>query len=590
MNRRKTIHNDTDKPLKPKETMLRLWSYLKKDKIRILFVTFMVLCSTLAVVIAPLLVAKGIDNYIAKKSLDGLLIIVIILAILYIIRSVFTRISNFTMVKVTEKTLYNLRKDLFNHLQQLSLSFFDRNKKGDLMSRFTNDISIIDEALSETIVSLINSVITLIGVTTIIFIINPILAFTTILTIPLFFVLVFKIGNKSGELFAKQQKQLGELNSYTEEMISGMKVIKSYVKEDKTIEEFDKYNRDLIDTSINAQIVSNLIMPTNMAITNLSHILLFLVGAIMTVKGMATVGSILAFLNYSNMFRRPINQLGFLYASIQGALAGAERVFEVMDTEIEVKNVDKPLPFDNIKGNVVLENVNFSYIKGKRVLKNISIKVKKGENIALVGPTGAGKTTIINLLTRFYDIDSGMITIDGIDISNVHQDDLRSKIGIVLQDTYLFRGTVKENIKYGKMDATDEEVTLAAMKAEAHSFIRRLPEGYESIIDEEGSNLSQGERQLISIARAILADPEILILDEATSSVDTRTEQAINQGMKELSKGRTTFVIAHRLSTIQKADTILVINNGEIIESGSHEELLKKKAFYYNLYNNQFNI
>ncbi|MDD2377604.1 MAG: ABC transporter ATP-binding protein [Bacilli bacterium] len=590
MSKKQVIHNEMDKPIKPKETMLRLWRYLKKDKIRLIFVAFMVICSTLSSIIAPLLLAKGIDSYIAKKTLDGLLIIIIFLAVLYVMHAVFTRIANLTMVKITEKTLYHIRKDLFNHLQKLSLSFFDRNKKGDLMSRFTNDITIIDEALSDAIVSMINSTITLIGVTTIMFIINPILAITTIATVPLFFILVFKIGSKAGELFAKQQKQLGKLNSYTEEMITGMKVIKSYVKEEKATEEFDKYNHNFVDTSIKAQIISNLIMPTNMAITNLSHILLFLVGAIMTVNGMATVGSILAFLNYSNMFRRPINQIGILYASIQGALAGAERVFEIMDTKIEVENIPNPLPFNKIKGEVLLENVNFSYTPGKQILKNINIKVEPGKNIALVGPTGAGKTTIINLLNRFYDIDSGVIKIDGTDIKKVNQNDLRRKIGIVLQDTYLFRGTVKENIKYGNMEATDEEVIDAAIKSESHSFIHRLPEGYDSMIDEEGGNLSQGQRQLISIARAILADPEILILDEATSSVDTRTEQAISQGMKELAKGRTTFIIAHRLSTIKNADMILVINDGEIIEKGNHEQLLEAKGFYYNLYSNQFNI
>jgi len=585
----KNENKDMDVAKNPMLALKRLWKYLIRQKKLLILITVMVIISSIASIVAPLLMKMGVDNYISKNDLDGLALILIILAIIYVVNSLISYFNQFIMVKVTEKSLYNLRKDLFEHLEKLSLSFFDRNKKGDLMSRFTNDITTISDALSDAVVQVISSLIILIGVTIVMFVVNPILAFVTIITVPFFFIAVFKIGGKAGVYFFKQQKNLGDLNAYSEEMISGMKVIKSYVKEEDALEEFRVHNQRFKDISIKSQLYANLIIPANVAMTNISDVLMIAVGAILTLNNMATVGTILAFFTFSNMFRRPINQLGSLYSSIQSALAGAERVFEIMDEPIEIKDVKNALTFDKIKGDVSLKEVNFSYVKGKPVLKNINIEVKAGEYIALVGPTGAGKTTIVNLLTRFYDIDSGKITIDGIDISKVKKEDLRHKIGIVLQDTYLFKGTVKDNIRYGKMNASDEEVIEAAKKAQAHNFIHRLPNGYESFVDEEGSNFSQGQRQLISIARAILADPQILILDEATSSVDTRTEIEIQKGMLELMKNRTSFVIAHRLSTIRDAKEILVLNNGEIIERGNHEGLLEQKGFYYDLYMSQFN-
>lgn len=574
--------------MNPKATIARLWGYLKKYKWRLWLITLMVIASTIASVLAPLIMSFAIDDFIGKGNLNGLLWVLLILGMIYVLHSVFTWVMNVVMVTVSEGSLYHLRKDLFEHLQSLSLSFFDQNKKGDLMSRFTNDISIISDALSDAVTQIISSVITLIGVTLIMFIMNPILAITTIITVPFFFILVAYIGKKSGEFYERQQKTVGDVSSYAEEMMSGMKVIKSYGKEEDATQKFEMKNQQLRDTSIKAEVYANLVMPINLAITNLGQVLLIGVGAYLVLNGGTTIGGILAFLTYSSMFRRPINQLASLYASIQGALAGAERIFEIIDTPVEIIDDPQAREFHDIKGNVTFDHVTFSYVKGKPILKDINLSVKAGENMAIVGPTGAGKTTFINLLSRFYEIDKGKILIDDVDITTVKKSDLRKKIGIVLQDTYLFKGTVKENIKYGNRTATDEEIIAASKKAQAHSFIHRLPNGYDSLVEEEGSNFSQGQRQLISIARAILADPEILILDEATSNVDTRTEVAIQDGMKELMKGRTSFVIAHRLSTIRESDCILVMNQGEIIESGTHEELIKQKGFYYQLYMSQF--
>lgn len=576
------------KAVNPKKTIKRLWNYLKKEKLQLGIMIFFVLFATIFSVISPYLLSVAVDQFLGKEDMRPLFYLCLLLVILYTLNSFFRWMQNFIMARVSEQAMYELKKDLFHHLEKLDLSFFDRNKKGDLMSRFTNDITIIDDALSEAVIQIVSSVISLIGITVIMFVMNPILAITTIITVPIFFFIVVKIGVASGKYFMKQQNSLGTLNSHAEEMMTGMKVIKSYCKEKESVSEFEHYNNELRDVSIKAELYSNLVIPANIAVSNIGYVLLIAVGAIMTVRGGATVGTILAFVTYSDMFRRPINQLATLYASIQAALAGAERVFEIIDQKVEITDIKNPVLFENIEGNVTLEHVDFGYGPKKMILKDINLEVEAGKSIALVGPTGAGKTTVVNLITRFYDINHGVIKIDGIDITKVKQKDLRLKIGVVLQETHLFKGTVKENIKYGNMLATDEQVIEASKKAQAHQFIHRLPDGYDSLVEEEGSNFSEGERQLIAIARAILADPDILILDEATSNVDTRTEMQINQGMKELMNGRTSFVIAHRLSTIRNADTILVLNHGEIIEKGNHEELLAQKGFYYELYMSQF--
>ncbi|MDD2518899.1 MAG: ABC transporter ATP-binding protein [Bacilli bacterium] len=577
-----------NKATKPKETIKRIWNYLQEEKKSIIIVVIMVILSTIISVLSPVLILIAIDEFIAHSQLKSLETLLILLAIIYFLTSLLNYLSGFFMVSVSERALYKLRRDLFNHLEKLSLNFFDKNKKGDLMSRFTNDITVISETLSDVVIQVINSVLILIGVGIIMFVINPLLALTTVITVPLFFFIVLKIGERVGRYYKERQEVLGSLNAYTEERISGIEVVKSYGKEEKAVAKFVEHNNRLKETSIRAQLYSSLIMPTNIAISNITSILLISVGALLTINGKATVGSILAFLTYSKMFNRPVTQLATIYSSIQSALAGAERIFDIIDYPIEVLDAKNAVSLTKIKGDVEFNNVNFGYLEDELVLKNFNLKVKSGEHIALVGPTGAGKTTIINLLSRFYNLNSGTITIDGKDISKVKIADLRKITGIVLQDTHLFKGTVFDNIRYSKMDATLEEVIEACKKSQAHSFIRRLPDGYYSEVEEEGSNFSQGQRQLISIARAILADHEILILDEATSNVDTRTEIAIQKGMEKLMERKTSFVIAHRLSTIERSDKIIVINNGEIVESGNHADLIAKKGFYYNLYKSQF--
>jgi ATP-binding cassette subfamily B protein len=414
------------------------------------------------------------------------------------------------------------------------------------------------------------------------------LALISMLTFPLILVITKLIAKYTREKFREQQINLGNLNGMIEETLTAQRIVKVYCKEEETIKDFKKINERLREASVKAQIFSGFMGPSSNLINNLSFAIIAGIGGYMAVKGLVTVGLISAFLNYSKQFGRPINQIANLYNTIQSAIAGAERVFETMDEKPDFIDKKDAIDLKEVKGNVVFKNVDFAYNKGVKVLKNANFTAKQGETIALVGPTGAGKTTIINLLTRFYEINSGEILIDQVNIKDVKKDSLRSKLGIVLQDTYLFSESVRENIRYGRLNATDEEVEKAAKLANAHHFITLLPEGYNTKLSEEGSNLSQGQRQLLAIARAILADPSILILDEATSSVDTRTEVQIQKAMLNLMKDRTSFVIAHRLSTIKEADMILVINNGEIIEKGTHESLLDNKGFYYNLYNSQF--
>ncbi|MBP5694319.1 MAG: ABC transporter ATP-binding protein, partial [Bacilli bacterium] len=502
------------------KTLLRLWKFLKDFKGKIVIVVIFNIVATAGSIIGPLLAGNAIDDYIQVADLEGLKNLLFILFGIYLANALFTWLSTYGMAKISESTLYQIRKKLFDHLEKLPLSYFDQNKKGDIMSRFTNDIAVISEALTEALMQILSSLITIIGVSFIMFKVNWILALVTMATVPLFFFFAFKLGVKSGKLYNKQRDVLGKLSSYSEEMFTGMKVVKSYVAEDESIEEFNKDNEEVRDISIKSQIVGNLIMPINGFVGNLGHILLIAVGAIMVVNGNCTIGVILIFMKYSNLFRRPINQLASLFAGVQSALAGANRVFEVMDVDSEFEEENKLLPFNSVVGHVKFVDVSFSYVKDKKILSNINLDAQPGETIALVGPTGAGKTTIVNLLTRFYDIEKGNIYIDGIDIREVKKVDLRQKIGLVLQDTYLFKGTVADNIRYGNKDATMDEIIEACRQAQAHSFIHRLPNGYDTVVEEEGLNFSQGERQLISIARAILSDPEILILDEATSNID----------------------------------------------------------------------
>ncbi|HOA80673.1 MAG TPA: ABC transporter ATP-binding protein [Defluviitaleaceae bacterium] len=456
------------------------------------------------------------------------------------------------------------------------------------MSRLTNDIDNISNTLNTSTTQVISSIITILGTVIMMLYLNPFLTFVNMLVIPTMMLITSKIAKRTRKYFLNQQESLGKLNGIIEECISGQKLVKVFTREEKQIEEFNNSNDDLKKIGIKALILSGFIPPLINLLNNINFAFIAGIGGWLAVKEIITIGVIASFINYSKQFTRPINELANQFNMLQTAIAGAERVFEIMDEKPEKEDEEDAIKLSKISGKVDFENVDFSYDEKTPVLKNVNLHINPGETITLVGPTGAGKTTIINLLTRFYDIQKGSIKIDGVDIKKINRKSLRSSLGIVLQDAYLFSETVRENIRYGRLDATDEEVERAAKLANAHKFIQRLPQGYDTILSEDASNLSQGQKQLLTIARAILANPSILILDEATSSVDTRTEMHIQEAMLNLMKGRTSFVIAHRLSTIRDASQIVVINDGQIIEKGSHDELLKQKGFYYNLYMTQF--
>jgi len=570
-----------------KGTLKRIWQYMEKQKGAIICSVIFVIISTISGLIAPYLIGITIDDYIIPQDLNGTLKYLILLAAVYLLTSIFTWLQNLFMVRVSLQTIRNLRRDLFQKFHTLSLRFFDKHAHGDLMSRVTNDIESLNQALSQSVIQIISSFLMVSGVAISMFILNWFLAIVSLIIVPLIIYTTKIIIKHSSRNFIKRQYDLGELNGYIEETISGNEVITLFSQENKTFTEFNDINERLRKSATAADLISGLLGPINNFINNLGLALIIGVGAIMTVKGLATVGIIAAFVTYSRQFFRPINQLSNLLNTFQSAIAGAERVFEVMDEPEDIHDKQNAKPVESFKGHVTFSHVHFSYEQNKPVLKDITFQAKPGQKIALVGPTGSGKTTIINLLMRFYDIQSGYIDIDGENIQNYKINQLRERIGIVLQDTVLFSGTIMDNIRYGRLDATDTEVITAAKMASAHRFIKHLPQQYDTKVISGGSSLSQGQRQLLAIARAILADSDILILDEATSSIDTKTEIEIQRGLDQLSKGRTSFVIAHRLKTIERADQILVIYHGELIEAGTHEELLAEKGFYWKLHNSQ---
>lgn len=571
-----------------KGTLKKIWKYLAIEK-KGLFITFILVLITIAAGLsAPYYIAKIIDKFISQGDTEGLQSSAFMLIAIYLTGAVATWIQSYTMIGIAQRTVALIRKELFGKIQTLPLSFLDSKDKGDLMSRLTNDIDNISNTLNQSVTQFISSALLITGSAILMFIVNWQLACVAVLTIPLIIFIIKGIVKIAGKYFREQQKNLGELNSIIEEKVSGQKVIKTYVREKEVITEFIEKNNSLKEAAIKAQVLSGLMGPIMNFTNNLRFAIIVSFGAWFSVLGIATIGTIAAFINYSRQFGRPISQLAQLYTTIQSAIAGAERVFDIMEKQSEFCEKGDKTDIEHLKGTVEFENVDFSYEEKTPVLKNINFKADPGQTIALVGPTGAGKTTIINLLTRFYEIDNGTIKLDGIDINNITKKSLRKRLGIVLQDTYLFSDTVRENIRFGRLNATDEEVENVAKLANAHQFIERLPQGYDTILSEEANNLSQGQRQLLAIARAILADHDILILDEATSNVDTRTEIHIQEALLKLMKGKTSFIIAHRLSTIREADAIMVIKNGEIIEKGDHHTLLAEKGFYHNLYNSQF--
>lgn len=571
-----------------KGTIKRLLGYLIEKKFNIFIVFILCFVTTLISILGTRLNGYTIDKFIETGDMKGLAFICIILVLMYLVNIFSTYYQNIVMVKISQRVSAKIRKELFTALQKLPLKYFDNNSSGDLMSRLTNDVDNINTTLSQSVTQLFSGIINVVGMLIAMILLSPILTLIGMITVPLTFIATKTLAKKTQSFFVKQQREFGNLNGYIEEMVSGQKVVLLFSEEEKVKEEFSEINERLTKSAIIAQGVSSFMGPINNFINNISYLIISVVGGYLILKGSGiTVGIVFSFLLYMRNFTRPINEIMNLFNTIQGALAGAERVFEVIDEEKE-KDKDNAVNIDNIEGHVELRGVTFSYSNGKEILKNVSLEAKKGEVIAIVGPTGAGKTTIVNLLTKFYDIDSGEILIDGKNIDEITRESLRKTVAMVLQDTYLFSETVSENIRYGRLDASDEEVIEAAKMADAHHFIKQLPQGYDTVLSDNGGNLSQGQRQLLAIARAILSNASILILDEATSSIDTRTEVLIQNAMLKLMEGKTTFVIAHRLSTIRNADKILALKDGEIIESGTHDELLAKEGFYANLYNSQF--
>jgi ATP-binding cassette subfamily B multidrug efflux pump len=586
--RRASRPGKIEKARDPKRTFARLLPYLSPFKIPLGLVIVFVVFNTLLGLVGPYLMGVAIDRYISTKNLAGLTPLALWMLVTYVLTNFFQAAADWIMADVSQRALKQIRRELFVHLQSLSLSFFDRNPAGELMSRLTNDIDAINQAVSQNVTSLFASALSMVGILVAMFVLNAWLALASVLVVPIMFLFTNFVARYTRRGFRRLQKHLGALNGVMEESISGQKVVKAFRRNESTLEEFRRCNEEVFRAGVYANSYALLLMPITNVLGNFFVIVLTGFGGWLALQGLVSVGIIATFISYGQRFIQPLRQLANMYNSIQAALAGAERVFEILDTESEVPDAADAASLNVLEGDVRFEEVCFGYQPDRSVIKGMSLEARAGQIVALVGPTGAGKTTIINLLTRFYDVDSGRIAIDGADIRQLKKADLRRQLGLVLQDTFLFSDSVLENIRYGRLDATDEECIQAAQIADADLFIRQLPQGYQTQLSERASNLSQGQRQLLAIARAVLANPGILILDEATSSVDTRTEARIQKSLLRLMTERTSFVIAHRLSTIRDADQIFVIDNGEIVEQGTHQELLNRRGFFYNLYLSQF--
>ncbi len=594
-----------EKPKDMKGTLKRIFKYIGKNRLLFFGLLFITLIVTVVGLVGPYLQGKAIDAITISESRlqvdwDSMILYLSLILIIYVSSSAFTYFQGLLSAYLSQNTVREMRKDLFNHIVKLPVKYTDTHAHGDIMSRMTNDVDIISNTISQSIGSLFSGILTVVGVLAIMLYLNWFLTLVSLSTVFLTILSTKYLSKLMRRYYKKQQELLGNLNGHVEEMVTGYKTVAAYSKEKKAQDEFDEVSGNLKRVSIKANIFGGVMGPVMNCISNFGFLLICGFGGYLaaTKSGLGnwwfnagtfvTVGTIQMFIQYSKRFSRPINEIANLWAQFQTSIAAAERVFEIMDTPLEVNDGKERINGNNFVGNISFKDVNFSYTEGKQIIYDFNLNVKPGQKIALVGATGSGKTTIVNLLMRFYDIDSGSIKIDGVDIRDIRKEDLRSTVAIVLQDTILFSTSIKDNIKYGHLDASIDEIINASKLANSDYFVERLPDKYDTILAESGSNLSQGQRQLLSIARAILADPKILILDEATSSVDTRTEKNIQDAMFTLMKNRTSLVIAHRLSTIQDADVIIVMDHGRIVESGNHYELLKKEGRYYNLYQTQF--
>lgn len=589
------------RPNDPKKTLIRLFSYFRFNKVLFFGGISFIIIGTIAEIATNGMLSPVIDNLVGDYDANLFIKYLIIMGVLVIFVATGQYIGNLFMAKLAQKTVHKIREDLFSHMEKLPISFFDSNSNGDIMSTFTNDVDMLNQSLEQSVSQIIIAVVTVVGTFAMMIILSPILTLVVVGMLIVMLASIKFIGKKSSRNFRNQQATLADMNSYIEEMMSGQKVVKVFNYEGNAIENFNQKNEELRKASTLASTYGVMLMPIMGNLSYVLYALVSIIGAFLVIKNSMSVGNIAAFLQYTRSISRPITQVSNQLNTLFAALAGAERIFNVLDEKIEIDEGDVSLERDSkrkswkvpmgngkyeeiqLNGDITFKDVDFGYVSGQPVLKNINLYAKPGQKIAFVGSTGAGKTTITNLINRFYEIDDGSILYDGIDIKRIKKQDLRSTMSIVLQDVHLFEATIADNIRYGRLDATDEEVKEAAKLANAHYFIKNLNQGYDTMLTVDGQNLSQGERQLLSIARAAVADPAILILDEATSSVDTRTEKLISEGMDKLMNGRTTFVIAHRLSTVRDSNAIMVLEKGEIIERGDHEDLMKQKGRYYAL-------
>ena len=574
---------------KPKDmwgTIRRLWRMFGREQWKLAAVFGIATAGSVLGLAGPLLIGKGIDAMDAAGGVDfsALHRVILLLGLAYGAGALLSYLQEWWIAGVVQRMVMIIRRSLFEKVQRLPLAFFDTRTHGELMSRLANDVENVSSMLSSSTTQLFSSLFTVTGSLVMMLLLSPVLTALSLVTVPFTLLISGQIAKRSRKQFRAQQANLAELNGHIEEILSGQLVVKAFGREEQVTAQFDEINERLRESGRKAQVMSGMVMPMLNAMTNLGFVIVATAGGWLAVSGVVTVGVIASFINYSRQFSRPLNEIANLYSSIQSAQASAERVFELMDETPEPPDAHNAVPLTAPEGHVTFENVSFGYVQDLPVLQHVDIEAPPGRTIALVGPTGAGKTTVVNLLVRFYDADGGRILLDGRELRHWQRDTLRPAFGMVLQDTHLFSGTIRENIRYGRLDATDAEVEAAVRSVGAEAWVRRLPDGYETVLDESGGGLSQGQRQLLSIARAVLADPAVLILDEATSSVDTRTEMVLQQAMLHLRKGRTSFIIAHRLSTIREADEILVIDKGGIIERGTHESLIAAKGFYAGMY------